>query len=208
MSSAVIWMIGVGASVSALVLTAALKLNLVHMAVAAVVSILVALAAFQEGRSIADGRRQTGLLISSNFRHMGLVWTWAALAMLVTYAFILEWREWWHYFIAFFMLAGLCLFMSATLRKDAEADDADATMFSVARVLSLVFLVTCVAVMIGLLVHDGRAFALGGKMLKGLRVPKLTGSQEWAANNIFFFGAMAIAAISWRTYGLMRRLKF
>ncbi len=207
MSSAVIWMLGLGTSVAALVLTAAMKLQYVHMAVAALVSILVALAAFQEGRGIVGGRQQAGMLASSGFRHLGLIWTWAALALLVTYSFILQWREWWQYFIGFIVLAGLCLFMSATLRKDAEADDADATMFSVGRVLAMVLLITGLAVMVGLAVHDGRQFTLGGKLLKFATLPKSGGSEEWAANSIFFFGALAVSAVSWNTLSILNKIK-
>lgn len=207
MSTAVIWMLGLGASVAALVLTAAMKLQLVHMAVAALVSILVALAAFREGREITVGRQQAAMLASSGFRHLGLIWTWAALALFATYAFVLHWREWWQYFIGFIILAGLCLFMSATLRKDAEADNADATMFSVGRILAMIMIVAGLGVVVGLAVHDGKSFVLGGKVLKFLTVQKIGGSQEWAANNIFFFGSLAVAAVAWKTLAILNKIK-
>lgn len=208
MSSMVIWMLGIGASVAALVLAAAMRLPYLHLGVAALVSLLVALASFQEAREIKGGRQEAGMLASSSFRHIGLIWTWAALAMFVTYAFILQWREWWHYFIAFMVLAGLCLFVSSTLRKDAEADSADATMFSIGRILAIALLVVCIGVMAGLLIHDGRAWVIGGKFLKLPGAAKIvTGAQEWAANNIFFFGALAIAAVSWNALGALGRVR-
>lgn len=203
MSSAVIWMLGLGASVAALVLTAAMKLQLVHMAVAALVSILVALSAFREGRELGGGRQEVAMLASSGFRHLGLIWTWGALALLTTYTFVLHWREWWQYFIAFFILAGLCLFMSATLRKDADADSADAAMFSVGRILATVLMVVGIGVVAGLLLHDGKSFTLGGKVLKFLTQQKVGGSQEWAANNIFLFGSLAVAAVAWKILAIL-----
>ncbi len=191
MSSMLIWMLGIGVSVAALVITAAQKMFYIHMAIAAVVSILVALASFQEARGIYRGKDADAMVASSNLRHMGFVWTWGALTLLVTYAFdMLQWREWWQFFIGFFVLAGLCLFMSTTLRKDAEGGSTDATMMKVARGFSIFMLVAMLIVMIGLLV-DGKMWRF--TTVAGLR----PGSQDWAANNIFFFGAMAIAAISW-----------
>ena len=129
MQSMVIWMLGIGISIAAMVVTAALKWHYIHMLVAALVSILVALSAFQETRADAEGRADMGHLASTNLRYIGLVWTWGALAIFVTYAFkILEWREWLHFFIGLLVLAGLSLFLSATLRKDSDAKDSDPTM--------------------------------------------------------------------------------
>lgn len=200
-------MLGLGASVAALVLTAAMKLQLVHMAVAALVSILVALAAFREGREVTGRREEVALLASSGFRHLGLIWTWGALALVATYTFVLQWREWWQYFIGFFILAGLCLFVSATLRKDADADSDDATMMSVGRILATIMMAVGIAVVVGLLVHDGKSFVLGGKVVKFLTTQKVGGSQEWAANNIFLFGSLAVAAVAWNTLSILNKFK-
>ncbi len=190
MPSMIIWMLGIGVSVSALVVMAAMKQYYLHMAVAALVSILVALASFREVRSAealgSVGEQGIGIAL----RHMGLVWTWGALALFVTYAFdILSWREWWQFFIGFFLLAGLSLFLSATLRKDAVSGVADPMLLKVARGYSIFILVAMFITMAGLL--------LDGKMWRFTTVAGLRrGSQDWAANNIFFFGAMALAAIS------------
>jgi hypothetical protein len=190
MSSMIIWMLGIGVSVSALVVMAAMKQFYLHMALAALVSILVALASFREVRSAdamgAEGEQGIGIAL----RHMGLVWTWGALALFVTYAFdILNWREWWQFFIAFFLLAGLSLFLSATLRKDAASGVTDPMLIKVARGYSIFILVAMFITMAGLLL-DGKMWRF--TTIAGMR----RGSQDWAANNIFFFGAMALAAIS------------
>lgn len=190
MTSMIIWMMGIGVSVAALVVTAAMKQFYLHMAIAAVISILVALASFSETRAAEAAGSQTDEGVGISLRHMGLVWTWGALALFVTYAFdVLNWREWWQFFIAFFFLAGLCLFLSATLRKDAETGVVDPMLIKVARGFSIFILVAMFITMAGLLL-DGKMWRF--TTIAGLR----RGSQDWAANNIFFFGALALAAIS------------
>ncbi|MDX2158602.1 MAG: hypothetical protein SFW09_19045 [Hyphomicrobiaceae bacterium] len=196
MTSMVIWMLGIGISVAALVLTAAMKQFYVHMAIAALISILVALASFAEARKETTRTGSVGVVTGTLLRHMGLVWTWGALSLLVTYAFdILSWREWWQFFIAFFALAGLALFLSATLQKDAANGTSDPAMVNIARGVALFILFAMVVTMVGLLAD--------GKMWRFVKYADRRGSQDWAANNIFFFGAMALAAISWNTLSVI-----
>lgn len=198
MSSMIIWMLGLGASIAALIVTAAMKLYYVHMVVAALVSILVALAAFQEGRSVANAPHRQAMLASTGFHYVGFIWSWGALALVATYLFILQWREWWQFTIAFMVLAGLCLFISSALRQDGEAEASDTTMLKIAYGLSIFFMVAGVIVMIGLLV-DGKMWRF--TTTAGQR----PGSQDWAANNIFFFGALAVAAVSWSVFQALRQ---
>ena len=202
MTSMIIWMLGIGLSVAALVVTAALKQFYVHMAIAALISVLVALASISETRTAQATGMASESSIGIALRHMGLVWTWGALALLVTYALnILFWREWWQFFIAFFVMAGLSLFLSATLRKDADSGVGDDVLLKVARGFSIFILVAMLITMVGLLV-DGKMWRF--TTIAGMR----RGSQDWAANNIFFFGAMALAAISWNAIAVTgRRLK-
>lgn len=190
MSTMIIWMLGIGFSVAALVLSAALKLYYIHMCIAALISILVALASFNEVRSETAAGSDVSITISTCLRHMGLVWVWGALALLVTYAFdALEWREWWHFFMGFFIMSGLSLFLAATLKKDNQRGAIDPTMIDLARAFAIVMFFAMVATMIGLVI-DGKMWRF--TTVAGLR----RGSQDWAANNIFFFGAMALASIS------------
>ena len=199
MSSIVIWMLGIGASVAMLVIAAAVQNFYVHLAIAALVSILVALAAFSESREgLTDGKANMGLQASTNLRHMGLVWTWGALTTFLTYGFnILQWREWWHFFIGLLVLAGLSLFLSATLRKDAEEKSTDLTMFKIARGYAAVVFAAMIVTMVGLVQQGkmGRFFTDAGQRL---------GTQDWAANNIYFFGALALAALAWNALMVLR----
>ena len=202
MSSMIIWVLGIGVSTALLLLIAA-KLNFwAHMTIAALVAILVALSAFVESRAtLHGGKADIGRQASSNLRHMGLVWTWAALATVVTYSFnILQWREWWHFFLAMLAFAGLSLFLSATLQKDADAKTEDDTMFKIARGYAIATLVAAPLVMLGLLQQ--------GKMWRFFtEAGQRPGSQDWAASNIYFFGALALAAIAYNAVVGLRQAK-
>src|SRR5687768_14219999 len=105
MGSIVGWSLGFGASVAGLVVVAALKLQntdlaYVHMAIAAAVGFCIALAAARELRQPGVAASPE-VLASVGTRHLGLVWTWGALALIVTYVFVLQWREWWHFSLVF-----------------------------------------------------------------------------------------------------------
>ncbi len=190
------WSLGVGASVAALVVVAALKhqntnLAYVHMAIAAAVGLGMALAAVRELRQPATAV-SADQLASVGARYLGLVWTWGAIALIVTYVFVLQWREWWHFSLVFVALAGACLFLSATLRKDAEGGAEDDTMLKLARIWIRVHFGAAIITVIGLIVD--------GKMARFL-VPR---HHDWAAQNIFFFGAIALGLIGWHTLRAMK----
>lgn len=189
MASLVIWMLGITLGICILVISAAVSQPLVHMAAAAIISIVIAILAIQNNRELHSAGASSSSVASSTARHMGFVWVWGALSLLVTYFFILKWHEWLSFFIAFAVAGALCLFVANTLDRDAAAGREDATMMKVARYLTIVQLVGMVITMIGLVVD--------GKMTRfATAAGKRIGWQDWAANNIFFFGALALAAIS------------
>ncbi len=198
MGATIIWTLGIGASVALLVISAAMKLHYLHMVVAAAVGILMAVSAFKDARQYATGQPGLARVASNNLRHMGMIWAWGAVTIFATYAFrILTWREWMTFFVALMVLSGLSLFLSATLRKDAEAGSKDETMLKVARGYATFMLAAMVITAIGLVV-DGKLWRF--TTVAGQR----PNSQDWAANNIFFFGALAMAAVAWHT---IQRLK-
>src|SRR5262249_59158787 len=92
-------------------------------------------------------------------------------------------------FMAFAVLAGLSVVLSATLRTDAARGVRDDMLMKIARGFSIFILVAMLITMVGLLV-DGKMWRF--TTIAGMR----RGSQDWAANNIFFFGAVALVAIS------------
>lgn len=187
----VFWMLSIAVSVAALVVTAALKstsgvqMAYTHMAITAAVSIAFALVYIRETEVLRSAGAKEGEVAANTSRFMGLIWCWGALALIITYGTgILHWKEWWHFFGAFFLASGLCLFLSATLKKDVREGRQDATLLSIGRYLAIGQLVGMVITMIGLIVD--------GKMTRFM-VPRHT---DWAANNVFFFGALAIAIVS------------
>lgn len=195
---ATLWLLGICASVAGLVVTARLKpayasMAYAHMALAAVSAIGIALGAMLAMRAgSADTQRQTTATAGKGLHYLGLVWTWAVLALFVTYAFVLQWREWWHFVLAFIVLAGLCLWMATALRKESESASADDALLRFARILAYIHLGAGVVTMAGLIID--------GKMVRFL----VARHQDWAAQNIFFFGALALTAISWSTLAATR----
>ena len=185
MLSMVVWMLTIAASAAGMVLSAALVQPYVHMAIAAAVAVLVAFLAVREASEAQARDVGAAMLASIHARYMGLVWAWGALVLILTYPMILQWRESYTFFIAFMVAAGLCLFFSATLKKDAATGEDDPTMLVLSRYLAWGQLVAMLATMVGLI--------LDGKMTR-FRNPRYT---DWAANDVFFFGALALVAISW-----------
>jgi len=184
-SSLVIWMVTLTISVCAIILSAAAGKPEIHMAMTAFVSTAMALLAIRENRQLIGEGASRSEVAASTARYMGLVWVWGALGLLVTYFFILKWREWAYFFAGFAALGTLCLLIAATLDRDAKKGTDDETMMKIGRALSWGQLVGMLITMIGLIVD--------GKMTRFLNPAKFG---DWAANNIFFFGALALAAIS------------
>ncbi len=186
----ILWGLSISASAALLVLTAALRPEGVHMAyahmlIAAAVCICIALLYIKDNSALRKAGAGPSALAALTARYMGTVWSWAALALAVTYATnILTWREWPHFLAASIVVAGLCLLFAAMLQKDANAGREDATMLRLGRILTWVQLVGVSLAVVGLLID--------GKMTRFMTL-RYT---DWAANNVFFFGALAIAAIS------------
>lgn len=185
MASMLIWLPVVVASLAVMAVAAGGRAVYLHVVTAAIVALTLALVAVRENRlAAARGVSEAGIA-GLNARIMGIVWTWGALVMLITYGVVgLQWKEWLHFFLALVAAAGLSLGFAILLDRDAAAKSGDRTLVQLARTLAKVQLVAMVIVMLGLLID--------GKMWRFLN-PR---HGDWAANNVFFFGALAIAAIS------------
>jgi hypothetical protein len=177
-------------SLALLVLTASLRVEgvhwaYVHMAIAAATALLIAAAAMRRCRALLDSGASAAEVAGSNAWYMGMVWAWGALALIATYATrILVWREWWQFLIAFAVVAALSFYFASTLTRDGRAGKQDEAMLRTSRILAKVQLVGMIITMFGLVID--------GKMTRFMTL-RFT---DWAANNVFFFGAMAIAIIS------------
>jgi hypothetical protein len=113
---------------------------------------------------------------------MAFVWTWAALALLLTYVLVLSWGEWWQYVLGAAAIAAICFFFAATLARDAKSGRQDDAMLKLARYLTIGQLAGMIIAMVGLVLDD--------------KMPRSPSKPDWAASTIFFFGAASLAAIS------------
>ena len=137
MTSMFIWMLGIALGIAILVVSAAAGQPLTHMAASALISLVIAIIAIRENRTLHATGASNATVASSTARHMGFVWVWGALSLLVTYFFILKWHEWLHFFLAFAVAGALCLFIASTLDRDSRAGREDETMMTVARYLTI-----------------------------------------------------------------------
>ncbi len=186
MLTAGIWMMTFLLSLAALIFTAATNEYIMHMVVAGCVAVVFAITAIGAERKLRSENASETLIAASNARHMGFVWAWGASALVLTYTSILSWHEWMTFFFVFAGAAILCLFFSNILRREADSPSGDGTITKLARYMAIVQLVGMVITMVGLVID--------GKMQRYLDIR--AGWEDWAANNIFFFGALALAIIS------------
>lgn len=184
MSSLTAWMIALTLSICAIILTAALNRPDLHMIASGAVSVVFALTAIREHNALRAAGASKSEVGSSTARNAGLVWAWGALGIFVTYAFILQnrWPEWWHFFLGFAVAAIASIIFSNMLDRDSTAGRVDQSVMSVGRGLVLLQLIGVILAVISMF-FDGK-------------FPRAATYPDWAACNIFFFGALAIAAIS------------
>ncbi|MDX2308883.1 MAG: hypothetical protein NW216_11640 [Hyphomicrobium sp.] len=183
-SALVIWMITLTVGICSLILANAARLPEPYMAVCAVIAIVIAALSIKEQRELEAANANQSLRSASTARYMGLVWTWGALALLVTYVFLPNaWREWPTFFAAFAAVAVMCLFFAATLQRDGDKGKDDETMLRLGRYLTIGQLAGTAIAVAGLLIDPNKEFLN----------PDV---KDWAATNVFFFGSIALAAIS------------
>jgi len=184
MSSLMGSLLAVAAAVCATVLAAAAHQPPLHMAVAGVAGLALTFMAIRDRQRLMFAGATTSAVASSTARHLGIVWAWAALAVAATYLLIIEarWPEWWQFFIGFGFAAIASFVFASMLDRDAAAGRGDDTLVKFGRLLVQVQIVGMAAGIISLFV-DGK-------------FPRAVNHADWAGCSIFFFGALAIAAIS------------
>jgi len=177
-------LLAVAAAVCATVLAAAAHQPPLHMAVAGVAGLALTFMAIRDRQRLMFAGATTSAVASSTARHLGIVWAWAALAVAATYLLVIEtrWPEWWQFFIGFGFAAIASFVFASMLDRDAAAGRGDDTLVKFGRLLVQVQIVGMAAGIISLFV-DGK-------------FPRAVNHADWAGCSIFFFGALAIAAIS------------
>jgi len=184
MADLIIWMIAFTISISVTVLSAAAGHYDLHMGISAVVTLTIAVVAVQLHRKLMAAKAHRSTLAAATSRYIGLVWIWAACAILVIYEFILTWRESWHFVIGLSIVGALCLGLAHMFDRDGVSGKQDDTLLSLGRTLNVLQVFGMLITVIGL-VADGK---FGFDARDAMR-------PDWAANNIFFFGAIAVALI-------------
>lgn len=179
----IIWMFILTVSVCAIIFSAALGDPNIHMAMTGLVSLGMALLAIRENMTLRAQGASRNEVSASTARYMGLVWLWGALALFVTYMFILQWVEWWQFFLGFAAAGVLCLLLATAIARDEESGRKDETILMMARYLAIGQLIGMLITMAGLTIDPDKRFLN-------------TSFPDWAANNVFFFGAIALAAIT------------
>ncbi len=156
-----------------------------HMGIAAIVATGFAVTFMRSNTALRETGARPSAVAAMTSRYVCYVWTWAALCLLTTYAFgIAVWREWLLFSVACLIVAGLAMVFASILQRDADEGRDDPTLLKLAHVMAIVLLAGMVATIIGLLVD--------GKMMR-MFTPRFG---DWPANNVFFFGALSVAAIT------------
>lgn len=182
MASTWVWGATLAIGVAAVVLSAAAGRPALHMGLSALACLAFAVIAAVRRHRVAAAGGGEAALASDTASSMALVWAWAALSLLVTYLFVLNWGEWWQYVLGAGAIAVLCLAFAAMLARDAAAGREDESMLTLARYLTLAQLAGMIIAMVGLVLDD--------------KMPRSPDKPDWAASSIFFFGAAALAVIS------------
>ena len=169
------------------------EMPLVHMMTSAFIALLVAGVAYGHNKRATAAGADLHSVAAMNALYMALIWGWGALALVVFYNYVLIWEEWWQFFAIALALSALCLIFSVLLNRDDGRDKAGGSiagspvsdgLIKLSRYLAMGQLAGMILAMAGLLID--------GKMIRYL-TPRYT---DWAANNVFFFGALALAIIS------------
>jgi hypothetical protein len=156
-----------------------------HMGLAALVAVGFAASFFRRNAELRAAGASQSAIAATTSRYAGYVLGWGAACLLTVYATgVLAWREWLHFSVGCAILAAGTLLFARLLQRDADAGREDPALLKLAHRLAIVLLVGMLITIVG--------FLIDGKMVRFLN-PRFT---DWAANNVFFFGAVSLAAIT------------
>jgi len=183
MNSMIVWMTALTISICATILSAATGTAKLHLCVTALVTLAIAIVAVQSDRQIG-GPAVRSERAASTARFTALGWIWGGIAIFVTYNFILRnWPEWWQFSIGLLTVGGLSLMLAMVFERDAKAEREDESLLKISRLLNVLQIIGMLAAAVGLVADHKFTFGMS------------TVRPDWAANNILFFGAIAIACI-------------
>lgn len=184
MPSMIVWGIVFTISLGAMLVTTGARLPLIHLSIALLVCLGIAFVALLENQKLRSEGAQRAVVAAATARNMGFIYIWGACVIALTYMSLLSWHEWWHWLAGFAVIGTACVFYANTLNRDTEAGREDGTMLRIGKILTWVQLIGMAAAIVGMLVD--------GKLTRYVD-PKY---QDWAAQNVFFAGAVGLAVLS------------
>lgn len=183
----VVWILALAIAISVHAITAAMPSVELHALISAMISLIMAVLAVRENERELRSDNDIFDLAATNARYMAVVWGWAAVTVTLTYASVLHWADWWHYAMPISGAAVLYLCFANLVDKGTESTTAMRAL-KLSRFLAIVQLVGALAVIV--------AFIASGKLAFASHASVANLARDWAANDIFFFGATALAVIS------------
>lgn len=184
MPSMIVWGIAFTVSLGAMLLTAGARMPLVHLSLAALVTLGIAFVSIMENQKLRHEGASKAAVASATARNMGFIYIWAALVIALTYSSLLQWHEWWHWLIGFALVGAMCIFYSNILNRDAESGKEDAALINVGNKATWLQLIGMIVAIVGMLVDGKLSRYVNPKMM------------DWAAQNTFFAGAVGLAVLS------------
>ena len=195
----IIWTACIIFSVALLAVTAGARADDVNMAyanmaVAALVNLVFVILALRSNAELRARDASRSAIAADGAKSMSFIWIWGVLGLAVIYGTgILQWKEWWHFLLAFMAAGGLCIYSGMMLQRRAATGQDDEGLLKQGHYATIGQLIGMIAIVAGLLID--------GKMMRFF-TERYT---DWAANNIFFFGAAALGVVS--LYIIMTRKK-
>lgn len=162
------------------------------LAATGTVSLLIALSGMIHRSQFIKNGSPKSAVESLTARYMGFAWLWGALAILLVYTLLLQWREWPQFVAGFGIVGLLSLGFSALLARDAELGREDATLLRLGRYLCIGQAIGMVVTLIGLAIDPDKEFIY-------IR------ETDWAGNSIFLMGAVSLLLLS--AHALMKAPK-
>lgn len=185
-STMVVWILTLAVAMSVQAITAAMPSIWLHTLISAMISLVIAVLAVRENEKPVASDTEAFALAATNAHYLGIVWSWAAVTIALTYGLVLQWPQWWQFVVPFGAAAILCLCFANLMTKGAENTTPERAL-KISRFLAIVQMVGALAAIVGLI--------LGGKLPFLSGTPSAQAPREWAAHDVFFFGAMALSVI-------------
>jgi hypothetical protein len=183
MSPIVFWMLGISFSSAMMIMIVAFDLRFLQFALSFVIVGFIALAGVRDHRALTILNAFPSHATATLIRHMGVIYGWAAVCIVLLYSLLMEWSHWVPAFLVMCSGATLCVFLANIMMRDLAEEAEDSNVIALVRSISKAqCAATCVA--------------FGGLITLGKMSTSLGSNENWAAVNIMLCAALGIAALS------------